>query len=254
MLLSLLPLCVPNSVALGQTRPLADASPEDLSRGHHLFNAQCAVCHGIGGAGGAGPSLQRSTLRHVADDAGMVDVIVGGVGGTEMPSFALILTADDAWRVAAYARSLGRVAEEPLPGDSERGRRVYAAQGCAVCHLAEGEGGVVGPNLTDVGLLRGPAHLRTSLVDPAAERRPGYLTVYIETLAGEVVRGVRMNEDVFWIHVRGQNEQVHSFRKSTLAQQRREFGQSLMPAYGSVLSAEELDDLVAYLASLRGVR
>jgi hypothetical protein len=46
---------------------------------------------------------------------------------------------------------------------------------------------------------------------------------------------------------------LHTFRTADLVELRREAGASLMPAY-AMLSASELDDLVAYLASLRGQR
>ena len=44
----------------------------------------------------------------------------------------------------------------------------------------------------------------------------------------------------------------HSFRKAGLARLEKEFGKTLMPSFGAALSAGELDDLVAYLAGLRG--
>jgi cytochrome c553 len=44
----------------------------------------------------------------------------------------------------------------------------------------------------------------------------------------------------------------HSFRKSSLKELRRLKEESPMPSYERLLDAAELDDLVAYLASLRG--
>lgn len=249
-------LLLASAPALAQTpaRPLERAGPDDLARGKFLFDGQCALCHGIGGGGGSGPSLQRPVLRHAADDEALVTVVRRGVPGTAMNGFALVLTEDDAWRVAAYTRTLGRVTPEELPGDPSRGERLYVTNGCAVCHVVRGDGGVLGPDLSDVGIIRGAGNLRESLIDPGAEHPPGYLTVFVETEDGEAVRGVRLDEDVFWIHLRDESEQTRSYLKSNLAQYRREFGRSLMPEYGAALSAGEPDDLVAYLASLRGAR
>jgi hypothetical protein len=42
-------------------------------------------------------------------------------------------------------------------------------------------------------------------------------------------------------------------RKSDLAELSKEFGKSEMPSYES-LSSSEIDDLIAYLSSLRGVK
>ncbi len=63
---------------------------------------------------------------------------------------------------------------------------------------------------------------------------------------------MRLNEDVFWIHVRDASGIVHVLQKSGLLQLQRELQATLMPSYATRFSAAELDDLVAYLASLRG--
>jgi mono/diheme cytochrome c family protein len=47
---------------------------------------------------------------------------------------------------------------------------------------------------------------------------------------------------------------MHSFRKSDTKAIQKEDGISLMPAYGDRVKGEDLDDLVAYLASLGGTR
>jgi hypothetical protein len=65
---------------------------------------------------------------------------------------------------------------------------------------------------------------------------------------------VRISEDVFWVYVRDSAGRVHRYWKSDLDGLDREVGASLMPAYGAQRSAAEVDDLVAYLASLRGQR
>jgi len=68
------------------------------------------------------------------------------------------------------------------------------------------------------------------------------------------VRGVRLNEDVFTLQLRDQAGRMHSFRKSETKAIQKEDGISLMPAYGDRIKGEDLDDLVAYLASLGGSR
>ena len=42
--------------------------------------------------------------------------------------------------------------------------------------------------------------------------------------------------------------------KSDLRQLDKQFGKSLMPNYAGVFTADELQDLVAWLSSLRGAR
>lgn len=208
----------------------------------------------MGGTGGEGPSLARPVLRHAADDEALVKLIQEGIEGTDMPSTWQI-SENEVRQIAAYVRSLGRVESTALPGDRGRGREVFeGASGCGSCHIVEGKGGILGPDLSDVGLRRGAGHLRESLVSPGASVPEGYLVVRARPRAGEEVAGVRLNEDSFTIQLRDQTGRVHSFSKLELENLEKAFGESLMPSYGSELSGDELEDLIAYLASLRGER
>jgi len=232
--------------------PLRTAGAADLAAGKRVFDSQCAWCHGTNGTGGNGPMLQRATLRHAATERSLVDIVRNGIPGTEMPSFALALTDRAAWQTAAYVRSLGRAASAPIPGDPRRGAAVYDSAGCASCHIVAGRGRGIGPELTSIGTLRGASHLRQSIVEPAASHPPGYLVVHAVTSDGGDVRGIRLNEDVFWIQIRDVSGKVHVLEKSTLTRLDRELESTLMPSYSSRLSPADLDDLVAYLVNLRG--
>ena len=112
-----------------------------------------------------------------------------------------------------------------------------------------GQGRALGPDLSAIGQQRGPAYLRQSLVEPAARVPEGHVVVTAKPKSGTAVRGVRVSEDAFWVHVRDVKGQLHAFRIADLADLTREAGASLMPAYTS-LPAGDLDDLVAYLSSL----
>ena len=72
--------------------------------------------------------------------------------------------------------------------------------------------------------------------------------------SGAEVRGTRLNEDVFWISIRDAAGTVHTLDKSELTRVDREIEASLMPSYESRLSRPQLDDLVAYLSTLRGAK
>jgi len=176
-----------------------------------------------------------------------------GIPGTEMPSFVIALTHRTAWQTAAYVKSLGNTATPRLAGDPRRGGALYEAAGCDTCHVIAGHGRGIGPELTAIGALRGPSHLRESVVDPAAAHPPGYLVVHAVTKSGSDIRGVRLSEDVFWVHIRDAAGTVHVLQKSDLTLFERELQATLMPSYATRFSAAELDDLIAYLASLRGL-
>src|SRR5262249_32799376 len=174
--------------------------------------------------------------------------------GTEMPSFVTVLTDRMAWQAAAYVRSLGHSRASPLPGSAQRGAAIYDSSGCASCHIVAGRGTGLGPELTRLGALRGAPYLREALVKPAATHPPGYLVVRAVTADGAEIRGIRVNEDVFWVLVRDGAGVVHALEKSRLSKLERQLDATLMPSYDARVAADELDDLVAYLAGLRGDR
>ncbi len=248
--------------ALAQT-PIASMTEVDLARGRQLFEARCARCHGMRGTGGEGPSLARPTLRHVRDDESLVSVIRGGIPGTAMPG-SWTMSDRESWQIAAYVRSLGRAAVVELPGDPSRGRQLFETRGgCTRCHTLRGEGTNLGPDLTAVGARRGPSYLRESIIDPGADLPQGltpfypagfaeFLMVRAVTRDGRELSGMRVNEDSFTIQLRDEHGRIHSLRKDDLAELEKQFDQSFMPSYRKTFSARELDDLVAYLASLRG--
>jgi putative heme-binding domain-containing protein len=252
------------TVAQEPLPPIANPTDEDLAVGRRLFDTQCVRCHGREGTGGEGPNLRQARLGRAPDDVALLAVIREGVPGTSMQG-AWPLTEREVTRVGAYVRSLGRIPPQPLPGDRARGRALFEGKGgCRTCHVVNGEGGSHGPDLSEVGSQRGPDHLRRSLLDPGAELpartvgyEPGSYAAYLLVRAvgkdGRVVEGYRVNEDTFTIQLRDLTGGLHSWRKAELAQLDKRLGRSLMPGYASVFSEPELDDLVAYLASLRSV-
>jgi putative heme-binding domain-containing protein len=167
--------------------------------------------------------------------------------------------------VAKFVKSLGSLPQEQVPGDAGRGARLYATKGgCAVCHMVRGQGGVFGPDLTDVGRRRSAAYLRRSLTDPSADVPKSYsawrqdvslpenfLYVRAVTRDGQEFAGVRVNEDTFSIQIRPAVGAVQSFFKADLAELHKDFGVSPMPTYSVTMTTNELDDLVAFLVSLR---
>jgi putative heme-binding domain-containing protein len=187
-----------------------------------------------------------------------------GVPGTEMPE-TWQLSDREVGYVIAYVRSLGRLPTVKLAGDSGRGRALFVSKGsCTSCHMVGGAGGTRGPDLSEIGAVRNPTYLREALLDPAASQPTGtaanyawgeyarYLVVRVVTRAGETVVGQRVNEDAFTIQVRDPQGRFRSFEKADLSIVEPRPRTSLMPAFGKALTPAELDDLVAYLASLRG--
>jgi cytochrome c oxidase cbb3-type subunit III len=241
----------------------APANPQALPVGQRLFQRECAGCHGPAGEGGRGPTLAVPRLVRARDQAALLKLIEDGISGTEMPSHRL--PPAQLAEVGKWVRKLGRRPPERIPGDAARGRTLYAGKGgCTACHAIRGEGGVMGPDLTDIGLRRGAAHLRASLLEPEAALpkasspyrsdvniSQNFLQVRAVLPDGREVTGARVNEDTFTIQIRDVGNRLHSFYKDELRALHKDWGRSPMPSYKDALSSAEIDDLVAYMASLR---
>ena len=244
-------------------RPLAGATSDDLALGQRLFAAQCTRCHGQDGSGGSGPNLGTPRLRHAPDNAALVAVIMDGVPGTAMAA-AWQLSDEEVVRVAAYVRSLGRRAAETVAGDAARGRAIYDGKGgCATCHIVSGKGRALGPELTEIGARRGPEHLRQSLLEPAADfphravpyeptAYSAYRLLRAVPRTGTPVVGFAVNEDTFTLQLRDAAGALYSLRKADLARIEKEASATLMPSYKAALTEGEIQDLVAFLATLKG--
>jgi putative heme-binding domain-containing protein len=162
------------------------------------------------------------------------------------------LTPREVANLAGYVRSLAAVPAELLKGDPSRGLSIFRTKGCAGCHMVAGNGGGFGPDLSDIGVRRSVAWLRQTVRRPADSLPDTFQFIAATSTAGNTVRGIRVNEDSFTVQLKDAQGRFHSFRKSELKELRRLPHETPMPSYEGQLSAAELEDLVAYLAGLRG--
>jgi putative heme-binding domain-containing protein len=253
VLAGFLPLMV-RGQGVVDNRPLNEGDPADLAVGKKLYVAQCALCHGMDGSGGYGPSLLVPVLARASDDGGLIRVVDQGIPGL-MPGYGRANGPRRTWQLAAYVRSMiAGTTPIVLTGDAAKGKVIYQERGCAACHVLEGAGRAYGPDLSTIGAQRGPAYIKEALLTPSARVPDGHVVVTAKPKDARAVRGVRVSEDVFWVYVRDPGGRIHRYWKADLEALEREAGASLMPEYGPQRSATEVDDLVAYLASLRGAR
>ena len=143
-------------------------------------------------------------------------------------------------------------AAQQWPGDAKRGSTVFEGKGaCLTCHRVRDKGSRLGPDLTEIASQRTREALEKALLDPNPEVLPQNRTYRVVTRDGVVFTGKLMNQDTFSVQMLDSKERLVGFQKSNL----REFGfvqTSPMPSYRSKLSPDEVADLIAYLASLKG--
>ncbi len=166
-----------------------------------------------------------------------------------MTGFAL--NGPQVWQLVNFLRSLNiaRTAQK-APGDAVRGAQLFETQGCTRCHTVSGKGGFVGPDLSEIGGRRSLAQLQRALLDPNSDVASDYWSLRARTRGGETVTGIRLNEDTDTFQMREGSGRLRTLWKAELAEYEI-IRTSPMPPFEGRLQRTELDDLIAYLASLR---
>jgi len=244
--------------------PLAN-DPKAAKLGEFQFRSNCAFCHGLGARGGGrGPDLTRAQKRHGNADADLFHTINEGVPGTAMPPNGATqqgvgMTETEIWQVIAYIRSVQVKAPAKPLGDAPHGKQLFfGTAACSTCHMIEGKGGRLGPDLTATGSARATDYLVDSVRNPSRRLAQGiseamkefsqeYETVKVETADGQKFTGVVLNEDHFTLQMLDLREQLHVFEKDKLRSYEKS-RESLMPAYDQkMLSDKDLQDILAFL-------
>jgi putative heme-binding domain-containing protein len=230
--------------------PLAGQDTDPIDSGKALYRSNCAFCHGLTGGGGRGPALAQGNFVHGSSAAEIRRVIREGIPGTNMPAFRM--EPDELDHLVAFIQAFSGagVKRPPVAGDAARGHEVYAHSGCAGCHQVAGQGSIYGPDLSRVGAARSSQYIRDSVVNPSADIPDDYQGVTVVTRDGKRITGVRINEDTFSVQLREPSGKFRMFQKSEVREVSPE-KKSLMPPYTS-LSQDDLQNLLAYLDSLRG--
>lgn len=226
----------------------------DSRMGERFFQQQCSRCHGLDATGNdetGAPDL-TGRLTNASTPAGIYEIIREGIDGTAMIGINPNASEQTVWQIVSYIDSLSTDPMDiDLPGSASSGQQVYNGKGnCASCHMVNGGGGRLGPDLSQVGERRDPDELKMDLSTPNEDVAPRWWTMKVTRRDGSVVEGLRMNEDTFSLRIIDEDENLWSFTKSEVRAFERT-QDSTMPSYEQTLTASELDDLVAYLFSLR---
>jgi cytochrome c oxidase cbb3-type subunit III len=236
--------------------------------GEYEFRINCALCHGLGAhGGGRGPDLTRAQKKHVHSDEEMFQVISNGIPGTVMPANGtngqgVGMTDEEIWQIITYIRSVEVKAAAQAAGSAAHGKELfYGDANCSLCHMVEGRGGRLGPELTAVGgsrtresmidSVRNPSRrLAWGLTEATKEFPQEYETITVVTADGKQIKGVALNEDNFSVQMMDTNERIYLLEKDKLRSFKKT-RESMMPKYDAdVLSDKDLDDIVAYLISV----
>jgi PQQ-dependent dehydrogenase (methanol/ethanol family) len=233
---------------LGQ---VSSTGPSQSTEAEKTYSVQCAACHGTDASGGEyGPALAGNGDLRNRSISWFRNIIQNGIPSGGMPAFNL--TASELDALAALVRSLNLPASENVvPGNRAAGEQYFFSAGeCGSCHMVNGRGSAVGPDLSDIASERTIAEIRASLLEPGARITPGYETVTLHLRDGQVLRGFARSQSNFEIALQDMNGQFHLLRQKDVSSVSQD--QSPMPPIH--VSPEELQDLIAYLGGLSGVK
>jgi len=241
---------------------------EQIESGRTLFVANCKMCHGDDGVGGRAPTLRGPKftapfVRKTTEE---------GRPGTLMPKFAPRLGAGQIEDLALFVSSLQPVPsggdaakvggavvlrDSVLTGDPAAGRGVFfnraVLDSCHVCHSYDGQGGRVGPNLTNRMNGRSPREIfRRIVVVPHRSVDPAYVRVRITTRGGVKYVGIRAesgNGEFHFYDTASLPPVLRAIPKDDVASVVPVAGSPMPSDYATRLSLKQLLDLVAFLKS-----
>ena len=194
-------------------------------------------------------------------------MISNGIPGTAMPANGtngqgVGMTDEEIWQIITYIRSVEVKAPAKPAGNAAHGKELfYGDANCSLCHMVEGKGGRVGPELTSVGgsrtreaiidSVRNPSRrLAWGLTEATKEFPQEYETITVVTADGKQIKGVALNEDNFSVQMIDATEQIYLLEKDKLRSFKKS-RESLMPTYNpDALSDKDLEDIVAFLISV----
>lgn len=226
-------------------------STSDIEAGARVYVADCALCHGATGDGVDGVNLRLGRFRTVRSDDDVRRVITEGVAGSRMPSFDLSAAELDG--IVAYIRAgFDPSGVAVRVGDPARGEAIFEGEGrCVGCHRVNGVGGRrLAPDLGEIGITRTPAALQRTLLDPSGALLPINRPIRAVTRGGETIRGRRLNEDTYTVQLIDADGRLRSLQKADLTEYEVSRTATMRP---TMLSADQVADVIGYLLSLRGL-
>ncbi len=236
-------------ILLGQNHSVP---PAKSTEGKTIFAKLCAGCHGADALGtDRGPILAGSHSLREHSIQQLHDIIRKGVPTSGMPAFDLPARELDI--LAAFVHSLNLpVAKGTVSGDPTAGERYFFGPGrCASCHMVEGKGEPIGPDLSNAGNEMTIGEIREALLAPNSRITPGYELVTVQLRGGQTIRGFARGRSNFDIQLQDLEGRFHLLQQDQISAIKDEKTSLMQPVKAS---PAELRDLIAYLGQLTGVK
>ena len=135
-----------------------------LQEGLQIYQQACSVCHGNDGRSDIAfgramyPPAMDLTSPHVRSWSGaeLFWIVQNGVRLTGMPAWRSMLDEPSTWKVIVAMRQLQQagpkaISPEHAADRTHEGELIFQQENCIGCHRIHGEGGKVGPELSNEG-------------------------------------------------------------------------------------------------------
>ena len=245
-------ICTFASSQAQSTAPKIKQPKQAFATGKQTFESICASCHGLNGKGGE-RAHDIATKPEVVrlSDSETFKILQEGILQKGMPSFAS-LGPTKLSGVVAYLRTLqGKDKAPAVTANTDAGKQIFVGKGgCSQCHMINGSGGFLGPDLSGYGASHSPDEVRNAVL--SADKRPGGHKglAKVKTKDGQQVSGLVRNEDNFSVQLQALDGTFHLLEKSSLSELTFDSTPIMPSDYGSRLSKTELDQLVGYLLNI----
>jgi cytochrome c oxidase cbb3-type subunit 3 len=231
---------------------LAQTSSAKSAEGHRTFETICASCHGLNGKGGErGPDIATRPEIVRLSDADLLKILHNGKPQGGMPAFSGLGEARLS-ELLSYLRILqGNRATPTVTANIGNGKEHFSGKGgCTQCHMVQGVGGFIGPDLSDYGARHSPDEIRDAIL--SADKRLNFRKSLAKatTKDGKEVSGIVRNEDNFSVQLQALDGTFHLLEKSNVSRLTLEPSPLMPNDYGLKLSKTEINELVAYLWSV----
>ncbi len=150
---------------------------------------------------------------------------------------------------AFYAKILAAAAAGG--GDPDNGQVVFE-DNCTECHVLNGDGGEIGPDLTGVG-AKGLKFISDSILRPAKTITAGFETYDVIALDGRKTSGIKTRDEAGEIDITKATGEVVTLAKSDIKEITEDKTRSIMPEdLTEALTIKDYQDVRAFLLMQKG--
>ncbi|HCV98613.1 MAG TPA: hypothetical protein DGJ56_04875, partial [Verrucomicrobiales bacterium] len=150
------------------------------------------------------------------------------------------------WEMGDFVDLANRLAKRDL----ENGRRVLKQAACTACHVFDGDGLAIGPDLTSIGARFDARAILESILEPSKVIADNYRNVSLTTKQGELIEGRLVGEREKSLLIAPnayQPSQVREVKLNVVATRKDSQFSPMPPGLVNSFTREEIFDLLALL-------